>query len=470
MTTKAKEVNNYKPFPKPIPLWKMLGPSFLILATGLGSGEIILWPYLVSSYGLGVAWLAVIGITFQYFINLEIERYTLVTGESVFVGMHKIFGWVPYWLIVSTFLGFAIPGTIAASAQLAGHLLGIEDFRWIAIVMLLIIGIILSIGKTIYQIMEDFNKLIMIVIIPCIVIFLLWISSIQDWATLGQGLIGQGDGYSFIPPAVALATLFGAFAYSGSGGNLNLTQSAYVKEEGYGMGQYAEKLTGLRNIEKEHKLKLTGEKFEINKENLENFKKWWKKMSLEHLIVFWGAGILSMLLLMLLAYITAYGKPMGEEGVEFIINQANAIEIFTNPIFAVIFLIGLIIMLFQSQMGVYDASVRIVAENFAIKKLEKSESKAINLSKIYYICLWGQILLSISLFVAGFYDPVILVTVGSVINAIAMFIHVGLVNWTNHKLLPKETQAPLWRKSIMLIIFIVFGIFSVVVLRDVFGI
>jgi hypothetical protein len=91
-----------QPFPKPIPLRKLIGPSFVILALGLGSGEVILWPYLTSNYGLGIVWGALLGITFQYFINMEIERYALVKGESVFVGIAKLWKGAPYWFILST--------------------------------------------------------------------------------------------------------------------------------------------------------------------------------------------------------------------------------------------------------------------------------------------------------------------------------------------------------------------------------
>ena len=91
-------------FPQPLSLKKMIGPSFIILALGLGSGEIILWPYLVANYGLGVAWGAVLGISFQFFINMEIERYALVKGESVFVGIARLFPKAIYWFIVSTFI------------------------------------------------------------------------------------------------------------------------------------------------------------------------------------------------------------------------------------------------------------------------------------------------------------------------------------------------------------------------------
>ena len=74
------------------PAWrlsKLIGPSFIILGVGLGTGELILWPYLVSNFGLNIAWVAVVGITLQFFLNMEIERYSLVTGESVFAGWVK---------------------------------------------------------------------------------------------------------------------------------------------------------------------------------------------------------------------------------------------------------------------------------------------------------------------------------------------------------------------------------------------
>src|SRR3989338_1871210 len=101
LTTIAK-----KEFPTPLSFKKLIGPSFIILALGLGSGEVILWPYLVSNYGLGIAWGAILGITFQFFINLEIERYALVRGESVFVGLAKQSRILPLCFIFSTFLGF----------------------------------------------------------------------------------------------------------------------------------------------------------------------------------------------------------------------------------------------------------------------------------------------------------------------------------------------------------------------------
>ena len=87
---KFTKLQKFKDFPDPLPLRKLFGPSFIILGVGLGSGELILWPYLSSNFGLGIVWAAVLGITFQFFINMEIERYSLATGESIFAGLTRL--------------------------------------------------------------------------------------------------------------------------------------------------------------------------------------------------------------------------------------------------------------------------------------------------------------------------------------------------------------------------------------------
>ncbi len=458
-----------KPFPKPLPFWKLLGPSFIILALGLGSGEVILWPYLVSKYGLGIAWGALLGITFQYIMNMEIERYALVKGESVFVGLSKMFKKAPYWFILSTFIGFGIPGIIAASAKVFSHVVGIDNFKWIAISFLILIGLILSSSKTVYGRMEKITKFVILIGAPFILILAILLSSPADWTALGQGLIGKGDGFSFLPIGIGFATFLAAFAYSGAGGNLNLTQSIYAKEKGYGMGKYTQKISGLFRSKKNEKIKLAGEDFKLNKTNLDNFKVWWKRVSLEHLIVFWFIGLVTMSLLMLLSYTTTYAKG-GDfgEGINFVISEGLVIGQTLTPVVGLIFLIVVTIMLFQTQLGVLDSTSRIMSENFAVKKLEKNKQGTINLSKIYFIFLWAQIAFGITLFLLNIYDPLFLIILGAVINAIAMFVHVGLVNWMNHKTLPKQVQAGWIRKLIVIIIFLFLGVFSAVTLWDKF--
>ena len=455
-----------KLFPEPISLKKLIGPSFIILALGLGSGEVILWPYLTANYGLGIAWGAILGITFQYFMNMEIERYALVKGESVFVGIYKLWKPAVYWFIVSTFIGFGLPGIIAASAKVMASVLGIEDFKWVAILFLLIIGLILSMGKTVYGMMERLTKIIILIGVPFIFLLAVFLATKTDWSMLFSGVIGRGEGFWFLPQGISIATFLAAFAYSGAGGNLNLTQSIYIKEKGYGMGVYSQKIASLFSKEKDQEIVLDGTDCAATPEDVNRFKKWWKLIGLEHAFVFWFLGAISMIFLMLLSYATVHGLAGNVEGINFVINEGAVIGQKVFPFIGVLFLVVVSIMLFQTQLGVMDSTSRIMAENLAIRKLRGEERGKINLSKIYYSFVWAQIAFGVILFLFNFYEPKTLIVMGAVINAFAMFVHLALVFWLNHKSLPKVFRPSIWRKIIIGIIFIFFGVFSFIVLKD----
>ncbi|MBU0648422.1 Nramp family divalent metal transporter [Patescibacteria group bacterium] len=458
-----------KKFPKPISIWQMLGPSFVILALGLGSGEVILWPYLSANYGMGIAWAAVLGITFQFFVNMEIERYALVKGESVFAGLVKIFKWAPWWFILSTFVGFAMPGMMAAAAKVFGSYLGWEEFKWIAIVGMLLIGLVLSFGKTIYSVIEQITQVVIVVAVPMLLVFVIVLASAADWGELLRGLTGQGIDYQWIPENMDLMIFLGAFAYAGAGGNLNLTQSIYIREKGYGMGKYAQKIGGLfQGALKEQKLKLSGESFKINKENMANFREWWKRVNIEHALVFWFIGAAGILLLMLLAFVTVYGQGGNDSSINFVISEAGAIKQILGTVWGGVFMVVVAIMLWQTQMGVLDSTSRIMSENYALVKLGKDEKGSVNISRIYFAFLWAQIIVGIIMFALDFKEPKTLLVVGAVINAVAMFVHVGMVNWMNWKVLPKEVQAGILRKVIIVVIFVFYGIFAAVTLGSKF--
>jgi len=453
-----------KPLPKALPFKKLLGPSFILLGLGLGSGEIILWPYLASNWGLGIAWGAILGILFQFFINMEIERYSLVRGESVFVGLGRRWKWVPAWLILSTIIGFAWPGIIASSAFLFSWIFG-GNSTIIAIIFLLLIGIILSSGKYIYNTVEKFAKLIIAVGVPFIIIITFYLAKAADWSTLAQGIVGKGADYWFLPVGIPLAAFLAAFAFSGAGGNLNLTQSSYIREKGYGMGHFMEKIKSLFSGQKQS-IDLNGYKFDTSPENLTRFKAWWKNIQKEHFIVFFLTGAITILLLLLLSYITTFGLSDNATGINFVVNEAKAVAQKTFPFLGTLFAVMMGIMLFSTQFTVMDSVSRIVSENYAVWK--SKQKKTVNLSKIYYFFLWTQILFGILVFAFGFTEPLGLLILSAVINAVCMFVHIGLVNWLNYKELPKEIQPQIWRRIIILISFLFFGIFSALTFWDKF--
>ena len=83
--------------PRPVSLRRMVGPSVILVGLSIGSGEFILWPRLTAEWGFVLFWACWTGVSLQFFLNMEIERYTLATGESAVVGLARV--WKPWaWI------------------------------------------------------------------------------------------------------------------------------------------------------------------------------------------------------------------------------------------------------------------------------------------------------------------------------------------------------------------------------------
>lgn len=448
--------HNVASMPEPPKFASLLGPSFILLGLGLGSGEIILWPYLTSNFGMGIIWGAVLGITLQFFINMEIERYSLVKGESIFVGFARKFKFSPIWFIFSTFIGFVWPGIVAASAVLIASVFGISSSHLVAIGMLLLMGVILTLGPVLYKTMERFSMTLIGLGVPAIFFLVIYLAKNNHWASLFAGILGYGEGYRFLPEGIPMASFLAAFAFSGAGGNLNLAQSFYIKEKGYGMGKYGGRITSILTGKVE-KISLEGTRFEMNKENIQRFREWWRLMNWEHLLVFWATGAVSICLLALLAFVTTYGQG-ATGGINFILFEAASIAKLSSPIVGTIFLLLGGLMLFSTQMTVMDATSRIMSENLLI--MMRSRWGTNLLPKIYYSFLWAQILFGIVIFTTKLREPLFLLTLAAVINAMAMFVHIGATLSLNLRTLEKHVAPGLFRVLVMAFSFLFFGYFT----------
>src|SRR4051795_11679192 len=143
----------YRDMPEPLPLRKVLGPSVILAGVGVGSGEYILWPYISSNAGIGFLWLAVVGVTIQYFLNMEIEGYTLATGETAIAGFAR--SWKPWGIL---FCLFAVipniwPGWGTAGATTFTYLVG-GNPTVIAMIVLISIAVALTTSPVVYKALE----------------------------------------------------------------------------------------------------------------------------------------------------------------------------------------------------------------------------------------------------------------------------------------------------------------------------
>lgn len=452
---------------EPPSFWRMVGPSIILLGLGLGIGELILWPYLTANYGLGIIWGAVAGITMQWFINLEISRYSLVTGESVFVGLTRKLGKIiPLWFIISTVVPWMWPGIVLAGARLFTAGLGWGNTEVVGVIVLLTIGTILSLGPVLYGTQEKLEKILLICGLPFVLGLSWWLASKNGVTNLAFGLIGKGDNYWFFPVGLQASAFLGAIVFSGAGGNLNLGQSQNIKEKGYGMGHGSGRITSLLTGKKEE-IRLTGKDFEVNTGSLKVFSKWWKLTNLEQGLIFWLTGVIAMVSLSLLAYETIYHATGGLTGVDFVIAEAEKIGQLTAHLIGKIFLVVLGLMLFATQLSVLGTTGKILAENWAILNFEKFESS--KLPKYFYRLLWGQIGLMLLVLALGFKEPMQLVLISAVLNAWTMVIYSILVLWLNvTSLSPRLRPAP-WRRLVIIGVIVFLTVFGGLTFWQIWG-
>lgn len=445
--------------PIPPSFWRLIGPSFILLGLGLGSGELILWPYLTANYGLGIIWGAVVGITLQFFLNMEVERYTLAKGESVFVGLaRKLHLLSPIWFFISTLIPWLWPGIIATAGLIIAHLLGLRSHVPVTIGLLVGVGLLLSTGKTVYRRLEAWQRLTITIGVPFVLFLTIWLVKPQDWQMLSQGILGRGNNYRWFPAGLSLMTFLGALAYSGAGGNLNLAQSFYIKDKGYGMGKHAGQITSLIR-DKSGELHLEGFSFAPNKSNTQLFHRWWRLINIEHGIVFWLTGIITMLSLATLSYATVFRTSESiPSGVEFLFVQAQQISSATLPVVGTLFLVITAVMLFSTQTSIFDATSRIMAENMVITN--KSLFPVNHLGFYYYGFLWLQIALSVLVLQLGYTQPFKLVITSAVLNALSMGIYSMLLYWLNTTQLEPSIRPHWLRRSVLLILSIFFAVIA----------
>src|SRR5690606_5520306 len=127
----------YRPLPSAPAFRKVVGPSVVLLALAIGSGEYVIWPFIGSQAGTGVLWLAGIALLTQYFVVMEIERYMLATGETAITGFTRLWkGFGPFFLVL-ILLPYIWPGWAAGAATMFGYVIGGGDVRTITLVILI---------------------------------------------------------------------------------------------------------------------------------------------------------------------------------------------------------------------------------------------------------------------------------------------------------------------------------------------
>jgi hypothetical protein len=429
--------------------WRLIGPGIVAAGVGLASGEFILFPYIASQVGLVFVWAALVGLITQFFINMEIERYTLATGETALAGFSRF--WRHWGLVFALLAYFANlwPGWATSSATLISYLFGGTP-RWIAIGILVLIGLILTLAPVVYNALEKAQMLKVAAVLTLFLIGAIFAIGAAAWADLPQVVTRPQ-----IPLELGFALLLGALAFAGAGGGQNLCQSNWIRDKGFGMGSYVPKLaspiTGHPVAARSN-----GYIFDPNEENMRRWRGWWKFANIEQLTTFVAITFVTILFTSLLAYATVYGNPDVPNNINFIRIEGEVLGERVGSWFQYLFWAVGAFSLFAAALGIVDYTSRLAAD-----VIKTSYAHNANESKVYAGLVWGLVAIGIIVLLIGLDQPIVLLVISAVTGGFMMFIYSGLLILINRKILPKPIKVSGVRLGVLIWAILLFGTLSV---------
>jgi hypothetical protein len=453
---------SYRDMPNPLPLAAIVGPSVILLATSIGSGEYVLWPFITSQVGLTAMWMAVVGVFTQYFINMEIERYTLATGETAVTGFTRL--WRPWGVIMAlaALASWGWPGWAAGASTSLTYVFGWEasSVPWITVAALVAIGIALTASPIVYQAVEKAQMVMVALILVFLVAAIVLAVEGRAYADFVKGFSNVGQ----VPSEIPIATLLGALAFAGAGGTVNLVQSNWIRDKGLGMGAYSPKIVSPLTGE-EQAAASTGYFFPQDEPNLRRWRGWWRVANQEQFYLFAIVGGLSIILLSLLTYSTVFGQEGLENNFGFIRNEGEVLKDTVAPWFGTAFWLTGVVVLLSTNLGVLDHMGRITADVLKVDFLRDNEFWTE--SKIYFAVIWAEIIFgSIVLLVVGITAPLVLLVISSATNGVIMFVYSILLIQLNRFTLPKTIRLRSYRLVAMAWAVLFFGFFSVILVVE----
>jgi hypothetical protein len=435
--------------------WKLIGPGIIAAGVGLASGEFILFPYIASQVGLVFVWAAIVGLITQYFLNMEIERYTLATGETALTGFSRY--WRHWGLVFAILTYFANlwPGWTLSSATLTTYLFGGEP-RWVGIGMLVTIGLILTLAPVVYVALEKAQMLKVAAVLTLFVVA----------AVVAIGASAWGDAPQIVTrPRIPLeelgfALLLGALAFAGAGGGQNLVQSNWMRDKGFGMGAYVPRLVSPITGQPEA-APSTGYIFEPNPDNMRRWHGWWRFANIEQLITFVLITFVTILFTSLLAYSTVFGREGLENNIGFLETEGEVLGDRVGSWFQYLFWAVGAFSLFAAALGIVDYTSRLAAD-----VVKTSYAREASESKIYAGLVWGLVLIGIVVLLLDFSQPIVLLVISAVVGGFMMFLYSGLLILINRKTLPAPIRVRGVRLGALIWAILLFGVLSVLTFRD----
>ncbi len=425
----------------------LLGPTVFLVALGVGMGEAYMWPRLVLLFGPDIRWLFLIGVSLQAVVMLEMARYAMATGESIFFGAARVFKPIMWFFFVVAMAVYVWPGHLSAGAAALERITGIP-WAVSACVGLVLVGVLFSLAKVIYNLLENLLSILIGVLVVSTAVVAALVGTWQDLVSTVAGMFQFG----YFPAEAMSATWFpvivGSIAFAGPSGMQQMWYTLHLRDSGAGMGAHIPKVRGLRHAGKEEEMPSRGFMFDTSDPaEMAKWKGWRRWVTFDALLLFWGITMLVTISFTVLAQAANRESPNVKALIEAgereaaLNGMSDAFASAGGPVLGAVFLGFIALIGLNATLGLFDSFSRGQADmayHFV------PGAKRFGMSHLYAGFLWGVITFGIVILLWGPADgPGAILDVLAFLSTFAMGAYCVVLLLVNNRMLPKPIRPKL---------------------------
>lgn len=435
------------------PAIHLLGPTVFLVALGVGMGESYMWPRLVLVFGPEIRWLFLIGVTLQAVVMLEMSRYAMATGESIFMGAARVFKPLMWFFFITAMLVYIWPGHLSAGAAAFEEITGIP---WVvtAIALLVVVGVVFSLAKVIYNLLENVLSILIGVLVVGTAIVASLVGTWDDLASTIGGMFAFG----YVPDGALSKAWFpiivGSVAFAGPSGMQQMWYTLHLRDSQAGMGAHIPRVRGLRHAGEEEAMPSRG--FMFDTDDPAEMKKWrgWRRwVTSDALLMFWGVTMLVTISFTVLAQSAARQNPnvrtllQNDQEDAALQAMSDSFASVGGPVLGGVFFGFIALIGLNATLGLFDSFSRGQADmTYHFVK----GAKKFKMSHLYAGFLWGVIIFGILILLFGPADgPGAVLDVLAFLSAFAMGAYCVVLLLVNNRMLPKPIRPKLWTNLVI---------------------
>lgn len=282
----------------------LIGPGFVVAATGLGAGDLVAAAVSGATLGSQLLWAIAFGAIIKLALNEGLARWQLSSGTTLLAGwLTHLPRWINYYFLIYLFIwAFLVGAALMAACGLAANALlpQLSVNSWASIHSVLAIALVLF-GR--YSLLEQAMKVLILLMFATVMAALF----ASDWSLITASSNNTGDISQHINLVMALI--------GGVGGSVTLLCYGYwMREKGW---------------HDSDSLKLA---------------------RIDLLIAYTITALFGMGIMIL----AAQSAPESTSGTHILLAMADQLGVLLQPIFKTLFLIGVWAAVFSSMLGVWQ--------------------------------------------------------------------------------------------------------------------